>query len=128
MLEDKSMVEGIVDLAYRDPDETDTWVVVDYKTDFRNEGATRRVSKSGLAVCVGYFTRVGNENKTGASTVLTLVPFSVTLSMIGVGIGFAADVRRGLPRRKLLRSSWACTGTSLAPTALVYVHLGLSPN
>jgi ATP-dependent exoDNAse (exonuclease V) beta subunit len=38
MLEDKSMVEGIVDLAYRDPDKPDTWIVVDYKTDFEIKG------------------------------------------------------------------------------------------
>ncbi|PYS72587.1 MAG: ATP-dependent deoxyribonuclease subunit A, partial [Acidobacteria bacterium] len=38
MLEDKSMVEGIVDLAYRDVDKPDTWVVVDYKTDFEIKG------------------------------------------------------------------------------------------
>ncbi len=36
-LEDGTIVEGIVDLAFRDPD-TDGWAVVDYKTDFELKG------------------------------------------------------------------------------------------
>jgi len=37
-LRNNSMVEGIVDLAYQDPTDKDTWMVVDYKTDFEMKG------------------------------------------------------------------------------------------
>jgi ATP-dependent exoDNAse (exonuclease V) beta subunit len=33
-LEDGVLVEGIVDLAFRDESDPDTWIVVDFKTDF----------------------------------------------------------------------------------------------
>jgi len=37
-LEDGMLVEGIVDLAFRDESDSDTWTVVDFKTDFEISG------------------------------------------------------------------------------------------
>ena len=37
-LEDGTLVEGVVDLAFRDESDSDTWTVVDFKTDFEISG------------------------------------------------------------------------------------------
>jgi ATP-dependent exoDNAse (exonuclease V) beta subunit len=37
-LENGSIVEGIVDLAFRDPESPDLWKVIDFKTDFEVKG------------------------------------------------------------------------------------------
>jgi ATP-dependent exoDNAse (exonuclease V) beta subunit len=41
-LEDGIMVEGVVDLAYRDED---SWTIVDYKTDFELKGRIEEYQK-----------------------------------------------------------------------------------
>jgi ATP-dependent helicase/nuclease subunit A len=53
-LEDGTLVEGIVDLAFRDESDSDTWTVVDFKTDFEISGRLdeyqRQVALYALAV------------------------------------------------------------------------------
>ena len=44
-LKDDVLIEGVVDLAYQDPNRENLWVVVDYKTDYEIRGRLEEYKK-----------------------------------------------------------------------------------
>jgi ATP-dependent helicase/nuclease subunit A len=62
-LDDGVMIEGIVDLAFRDESDASSWIVIDYKTDFEIAGRLEEYRKQAGLYAVAIARATGTKTK-----------------------------------------------------------------